>query len=277
MGILVYGGAIAFDEYSESPEITGGRGTRGTSRTGQIAGASIDAALLELFPDPPALPGRHPGVSYLYADSATIKPLGNGVSCAGGYNIHDLVEITVTYAPLPYDSADLITRKISFSGEFMAMGAGSVWWSDGGTARQVQSENIAAGKFIPITEHSVTYHRLPVATATTIVAAIRANLGKVNASSFNLGGGNGSAAAETLLYTGAEMSFVVSTNGVTSYTIDHRFSEKAIIIGASTYGWNHFYRPERDGSGNTGWVKLYQDSGFTKPIYETSSAFGDLW
>lgn len=269
MGSLVQGGSISFDELASaeaggpSPRIMASRDSRSATRIGIINWTDIDAALLELFPNPPALPGTYPGVSYLFADGVSEivawpdSPPNDQVTCPSGVNLYSKAKITVTYSTLKYDESDLISRSRTYSVEAMPLPEIGLVWQD--TAQPIQLSDIQAYKNIPIIEHQITLYR----GTTSADSNVRDLAGKVNSSTFE--GGD----TETLLFLGAEENFTISTAGVKSYTQTFRFKERRIKDGSSVYGWNHAWRHA------TGeWAKLLTTQGNT--LYPTGS-FASLY
>lgn len=268
--LLVAGGVVPFEEYPQSPKIKGSRESRTITRTGRISWVNIDAAFLECYPAAPAMYGVHPAISYLFVSDVDIKPLHpnpspDSLTITDGVLHHDLAEIEITYSPLNIQQesdgsggTDLLTRRWSFGGEFMTMPSNSLEWEDQPNV-PVQQEEISAAKIIPSIEHSITVHR----KLTINWTALRANIGKVNDGVFE------SAADETLLFAGAEVTFTVNNVGTRVGTLDLKFQERCIKQGANTYGWNHFLRSD----GN--WKRLKDRAG--NLIYPKSTTFADLF
>lgn len=272
MAILVAGGSIPFNEFATSdqggpsPTYSADRESRGCTRVGFIAWSSIDAALLELFPNPPALPGVHPTVAYLYADKVTeIRPWPDSpdegdVTCPSGINNYAYAKLTIQYSTLKYDESDLISRSRTYSVESMPLPDVGLEWANGD---KVELSDVQAYKNIPIVEHKITLYR---STASSD-ANIRALGGFVNDGAFE------GADSETLLFTGADESFVISTSGVKSYTKTFSFKERRIKDGANVYGWNHAWRADAAGGG--AWTRLQTEAG--DPIYPKTANFGNLF
>ena len=268
VGRAVYNGVVPFEELSTSPEISGARDQRTITREGYVNWANIDALFLECYPAIPLGYGRHPVVSYLYVDTIDITPWHpnsaiENITISGGVASHDYAKVKIKYARIDYESEDdgnggenLLTRKWSFGGEFMTLPGSILQWEDG---TQVQQEEINASKIIPSIEHSITLLRRPSINWT----ALRENIGKVCDGDFE------GASDETLLFSGAEVSFEFNPVGAKTFTLDLRLQERFIKQGNDTFGWNHFYRK------GVGWQKLKDDQG--NLIYPKSNKFADLF
>ena len=266
MGLAVQGGAVPFaDTNGESPKFNVTREEMQSTREGVIAWANIDAFLLECVPNAPSLPGLFPGSSKLFVQNVAVEPLAEDgeAICSGSVISYVHAKATIQYSTkLPYNSETLVTRKWSFSGEFMTIPASSVKWDNGDA---VQTEEISAAKVIPMIEHSLTRNR-----ATSIPwSAIKDCIGKVNTSALDNDIFD-DVAAEQLLYLGASIDWTLSTDGNEVWTLEHRFQERKVKHAASEYGWNHFWRPDKKR-----WEKLKDDNGDN--IYPKTANFGDLF
>ncbi len=269
-GRVVAGGLVPFYEDPTSPQISLGRESRSIKRTGFIDWNNIEALNAECYPAAPLIYGRHPTVNYLYVDSIEISPKHENaaledISVVSGIAVHSLAKIEVTYTRVDFDEEDdgaggfdLLSRKWSFTGEFMTLPSHSLEWEDI-PGQAVQQEEISAAKIIPTIEHSITQHRRTSINWT----AIRENFGKVNDGEYQ------GAADETLLLAGVEISFQFNSNGTKVYTQDLKFHERLIKQGANTYGWNHFLRA--DGQ----WKRLKDKAG--NLIYPKTNDFADLF
>lgn len=270
---VVEGGLVPFEEYPKnSPEIKLTREARTVSRRGLIAWANIDALALECYPAPPLVYGRHPTIPYLYVDSVDIRPLHpeasiDSFSVSGGVLSHEYAEIEVTYKRLDFDQddngaggTDLLTRKWSFGGEFMTIPSHSLEWEDQ-PGQPVQQEEISAGKIIPTIEHSITQHRVTSINWT----AIRVCIGRVNLDEYE------GADEQTLLFSGAEITFQFTNDGTKTYTKDLRFQERRVLQGSDVFGWNHFLRSDGD------WKKLKDKKGNLLYPPATTAQFNGLF
>lgn len=267
MGIAVQGGVVPFyDMNGESPKINFNRDSRAATRVGEVAWANIDALILECFPSGSALPGTYPGISHLYVDTLSIdplSPLGEDTATCGDVVSYSKAKATISYSKLPYESSNLVSRRWSFSGEFMTIPASSMKWLSDDLA--VQNEEISAAKIIPVIEHSLTRMR-----ATSIPwTAIKANIGHVNDATLN-NAVFSSVAGGQLLYLGASIDFTFSTDGTQIWNIEHRFQERRVRWNGLDYGWNEFWRPDQKK-----WDQLVDDNGDT--VYPSSSDFMDLF
>lgn len=254
MGVLVQGGAVSFDEINDSPTYNVGRDIREANRHGIISWSSIDSAIAELFPPAPALPGVFPGVSSLYAESAEFSPFHpDGVPTLVTTATYSQARAKIKYSTKLYDPSDLFVRRYSFSGEFLTLPAGGLYWDDLGTV--VEQEEISAAKIVPMTEHSLTKHRVTSIPWT----AITRNIGRVNKTTLN-NAFFSNIPPECLLFVGAEINFTLSTDGSTVWTIEYRFQERRVDLFEETSssgatgigGWNHFLR----NSDTPKWAKI---------------------
>ena len=121
---------------------------------------------------------------------------------------------------------------------------------------------MAPGILIPQIEHNLVWYQVPDPPWTKIQEII----GKVNDAEF-LG-----ASAGTVLFNGAACNRAfnfVRTDAGNYWTIRYNFMQRTIHEGASTYGWNYFFKETaiatkhwnyiKDASGN----KPYDDADFT--------------
>jgi hypothetical protein len=273
MPVAVQGGIVPFDELAgQSPNISFNRDSRSATRVGKVAGANLAALYTECFPSGSSLPGAFPGIAYMYVDSLDIKPFvpeGEAFPTCGDLITYDWYLASIKYGKLDYESSNFLSRKWSYSGEFMTLPANAVKWkSDKGA---VENEEISAAMTIPQIEHSLTRNR-----ATSIPwSVIQDNIGKVNDATLN----NSiftNVAAQTLLYMGAQIDWTFSTDGTQIWNIEHRFIERIVSAfdpqakAVATYGWNHFYRPDKKL-----WDILIDDT--ESPVYTHSEDFMDLF
>jgi hypothetical protein len=283
MPLLVQGGSVSFEELAGSPKIDASieivanqasRGHRGATRRGRVAWANIDAAIAECFPAAPALPGAYPGVAYLYAKGMKIEPWsGDGggdpvvVSCAST-NVYSYADITVSYETLPYDTSTLISRRYSFSHEFISLPGTTLFWFGTDPIETVQHEDVRQTKSVSIIEHSITWHRVDTIPWTTI----RANVGKVNdgGTALNANYFPAGIATESLLFLGAEISETYDSAGNVVRTLEYRFQERSIKVDGDVYGWNHLYNPAKGI-----WGIPLSPTGAR--LYKTSTTFNDLF
>lgn len=271
-GLLVAGGSIDFYEFATaaeggpSPKFSASRERRGATRIGYIDWQEIDAAMLELFPDPPALPGIYPGVSYLFADQVTeispwpASPLEGEVTCPAGVNQYDKAKLVIQYATLPYDESDLISRSRTYSVQSMPVPENGVFWEDGS---RINIPDLVAFKNIPVIEHKITLYRSDASSDSDV----RDLIGLCNDGAFE------GAADETLLFNGIDESFTISTSGVKSYTKTFSFTERRVRDGANVYGWNHAWRQNAAGGGE--WQRLKTKNG--DPFIPKTANFGNLF
>lgn len=266
MGIAVQGGVVPFyDVVGESPTFNCTRDEYSATRTGEIAWANVDALILECVPNSPAIPGLYPGSARLFVQSVDVKPMAEeqDAVCSGSVISYSKAVATIRYSTkLPYNPETLVTRKWSFTGEFLTIPASSVKWDNGDA---VENEEISAAKIIPMIEHALTLHKVLSIPWTTIKDCIgKVNQNAINDSIFD------SVAAEQLLYMGASIDWKLTTDGNEEWTIEHRFQERKVKHAANEYGWNHFWRPDKKR-----WEKLKDDNGDN--IYPKTTSFSSLF
>lgn len=239
----VGGGSVAFNELVGVPRlsrrITANRKKRGEVRHGIIRWQDIDLLLLECLPAPPSLPGVHPRVGYLFVESVDIVPWPpNPSNYTFNNTIVDYAEAiaTIRYAPLPYDSSTLITRKSTYSSEVQLMPASGMKWQD--TDDPVKSSDTQSGKVIPMVDHTFEFHRVPPNREGTLDNTVRDMVGMVNNSTYS------GIPAENLLFKGASKTWTIDSQGQQTFTYGMQFKERSLKIGNNDYGWNHFFRNE---------------------------------
>lgn len=277
MGRATVGGSVVFDDIAGDLKISAARdvqvgrtalSTRQFERTGLITYSDIDTLIAECFPAPPSLPGQLPNVSYLYCDSLTCVPFGDvPATCPTlAFPTYSVGRVTITYSTLPYNTSDLIQRRYSIGAEFLSMPTSGLRWESEPATSIIESEDVVAQKRISIIEHSMTFNRV----ASIPWSAIRNNIGKVNDGTYE------GAADQTLLFSGAEISFTVAAEGTVTWTLDYRFQERIVTdeTGSTgydqTFGWNHVYRAE-----TKAWERVLDADG--NPLYPLSADFADLF
>lgn len=264
MGIAVQGGVVPFYDFDGlSPKFEYNRDSRTATREGHIDWANIDALVAECLAGAPALPGAYPGVASLYVNSLHIEPLAEEqIPTCGNVIAYNKAKVSITYGKLEYPSENLVSRKWNYSAEFMTLPASSVKWENGDA---VENEEVSAAKLIPMIEHSLTRHRCP----SIPWAAIKECVGKVNEIALD-DDIFVSVAEQTLLYLGASIDWTLSTDGTEVWTLEHRFQERRVTVGASVYGWQHFWRPDQKQ-----WQRLKDDAG--NFMYPETQDFPELF
>ena len=267
----VAGSSVPFAELVGTPKlsraISANRKKKGEVRHGIIPWVGIDTLMAECFPNPPALPGVHPTVPFLFAESLDIRPWPLQPS-ENQYNFNaNIVNYneaicTIKYSPLPYDSTTLITRKSNYSAEVQLMPASGCKWQD--TGDPVKSGDTQSGKVIPMVDHTFEFHRVHPNREGPLDAVVRGLVGKVNSGAFS------GIPAETLLFKGASKTWSIESNGQQTFTYGMQFKERALKIGNNTYTWNHFFRNE-DGT----YAKLLTKD--NNLVYQTAGNFSDLF
>lgn len=212
-----------------------------------MAWVDIDAFLLESFPQPfyvgtklvYPLTRMFPGLPWLRTEKLRFEPFPNDKPAtrngtAPTYSTK--AKVTINYRTPKFEEDDeaetFFTHRISIGGEFLTLPASGFKWS--GETTTVQNDDLVAGKVIPTAEHQLTWDYV----LTPPMATIRATIGKVNNAAF-LG-----AAAETLLFLGADMEQETTTGGLRPWKVDYRMSERLLKQGGASVGWNYFFRPD---------------------------------
>lgn len=264
MGIAVQGGLVPFYDYvGRSPTFNATRDALSAQREGHIDWANIDALIAECTPAVPSLPGLYPGSTVLYVESLDIKPIAEERSpTCGNVVSYSKADVTIKYGKLPYNPETLITRKWNFSGEFMTLPASSVKWENGDA---VENEEISAAKNIRMIEHALTRQRAVSIPWT----AMRECIGKVNSALLDDDIFD-NVAAESLLYLGSAIDWTLDTAGNEQWTLEHRFQERLIEHNGVSYGWCHFWRPDKKA-----WERLVDNAG--NHMYESTADMPDLF
>ena len=190
-----------------------------------------------LVAQPPLTMGMTSGGNtiVLHADAATIEPFNKdfvgGDSAGEGW-----ARVNVTFKVRNDDEEEntLMTHSITIGGEFMTLPNSQMLYSK--TGNPVANEDIKAAKVVPSLEHTMEWSEVPIVP----YSAIRSCIGCVNGTAFF------GAAAETLLFSGADISRSVTTDGTKPWTVSYKFSEKGINAYSGLGGWNHFYDPLND-------------------------------
>lgn len=242
MGKAVDGGAVIFDDLAGEIgyQITLKEET--ATRTGRVAWVDLDALVDECFPSPPSLPGLLPGSTYVYVKSVDIKvdhPEPGNELVPGDVPTYSTANVTINYGPLDLggngdhaDSDDGISRKWGVSAEFLTVEKVDLAWDNDDP---VTTDGVTFGKIIPQISHSIDCQRVDAASVP--YAAVRDLIGKVNDGTFE------GAADETLLFTGAEISFK-NVRGEQIYSLGYKFDERIVKQGTDQVGWNYFFRPD---------------------------------
>lgn len=211
-----------------------------------------------------------PWFRFTYVDRVQVKPFFDDLPSLGWdenhVNRYSLARIDVDYKSSENDPSDqpqdeaphIITRKITFGGEMMSLPSASLVWDGVAAADEFPvNPDVAAGKFIPITNHHLTLHQV----RNVPWDQIRNLIGKINSGVFE------GAAPETLMFTGVNLSQSVYADGQRPWEIELTFSEKRIHDGGNIRGWNHFMM---NLPGEQIWKKLKTKEGGSF-IYETGN------
>jgi hypothetical protein len=171
----------------------------------------------------------------LVADAASFEPF-NKDFVGGQAEGEQWAKVNVTFKLRNDDEEEetLLSHSITIGGEFMTLPNSQMLYKT--TGNPVANEDIKAAKVVPSLEHSMEWNEVPQIP----YSAIRSCIGCVNGGSFF------GAAAETLLFSGADISRQVTTDGTKPWKVSYKFSEKGINAYSGLGGWNHFYDPLND-------------------------------
>ena len=280
--------SVAFDEFSDSPTYRFGFSGHSATRHGLIPWGSIKTLVAELFPvsfaaDTSGFSGigkafPSPFGAALRVDSLEVRPFTDRIigpgDGSGGVDLttdfdslvqYEYADCVVTYTTPRFpdldeqDPVELLDHKWSAGGEFLTLPSSELQWNDGPTA---VSSDITPGRLVPTINHTITWPRVKKPP----FAAIRAAIGTVNNAAFSMR--TGVAAAETLLFTGAELGQTIMSDGARAWNVTYHVSEKRTEAednsGIGT--WNHFWRNE---SSKVGFYRMETSS--SEKIYRTSN------
>lgn len=174
--------------------------------------------------------------SSLYALRCRVEGLGKPqTDVEGNIDYDGGAKITVEYGTLPFrtvsgsgspddpQSQTFLTEEISFNAEFLSLPQQKFQWQS--DSEELGNEDVSPGKLVPKAEWVLTRHHVPSLPRETIFAA----LGKVNSTPLS------GAAAETLLFAGAQARREISSEGEPSWKITYTF-----LYNAQTH--NKFFR-----------------------------------
>lgn len=204
-------------------------------------------------------PQTFPGYSALYCQSVKISGFGPQ-SNSSGTPSYPYAHIDATYSPLKQEESTNQTREektlssleVDMAGEFLQFGKFKLFW-DSGQANPI-ADDVKAGKFVPTIQARYTEEE----SATDKRSIIRSYVGKINSSAWE------GAAAETVLFLGAQVSRIVTTDGRQPWKIAYTFAERPIA------SWNKFFNPE-----TADWAVVYDSAGAVYEPYEKTT-FGGL-
>lgn len=259
--------SVPFEEIGASPNGRGSRrGDLVFNREFKVAWANASTFVTELlFGGLLGLPKQFPGWPGMRVQEVTQEPyLENPTNNATFYDVetylvtHEFARIKVTYGPLtPPNGNDNLPDgtyaeyEQEEAGEFFEIpGSNMKWYSD-----NVPITDVRATTLIPMTDHSIQWHRVP----TPPWDAISSLKGRVNSVSFRIPATGQWVAPETLLFMGSKVkkTFNLFTAAGT-WSMSYRFRERAIkafqnnagaiytssanATAATVIGWNHAYR-----------------------------------
>lgn len=194
-----------------------------------------------------------------------------------------LIDVNYQYAAYSWPGAELIELQEHTYLTYRATGGAEAFvhktanwsWDPSGSPDATDDQAFFTQR-IPIIDHHLTWHNV----GQIPTAAIRGNVGKVNASLYK-----GFFEPETLLFDTYEINqdFIVLDDGTTPaprQSITYLFRERQVQVpqaGVPQFpflikGWNFVYRTDK---GNRGWAKLYDENGDTP--YPTTDNFDDLF
>lgn len=215
-----------------------------------------------------------PGKPWLLLDSMDIVPFDKAnpqTFDANGMPTFKKALATLKYKTVPWDQDDdsneddpdtpegtYLTHRISLGGDMLTLSeSGLEWENNNDDGKKDVAADVAPGMLIPTREHQFTWHFVP----SPPWDAMRDAYGKLNT---NLQYG---AAAETLMFLGADAERDVTIDGARAWTLDYRFQERALKAGGIVVGWNHFFRPDPAAADNS-WQKIKRKDGLF--VYETT-------
>jgi hypothetical protein len=165
----------------------------------------------------------------------------------------------VEYKTLPYEQADseadqIITRRVTLGGQYLTLPAVGFKFADAG--QTFSNPEGYCQKFIGEISHEITVHRAHAVP----YAYIRGLVGKVNHALWQ------GAAAETVLFIGAEVQQSVYSDGSVLYQITYKFQERN-VDGNTQIGWNYVFDPTASKKNLQGrWRRILQHNG--EPLYK---------
>ncbi|QGJ71057.1 Hypothetical protein PBC10988_27600 [Planctomycetales bacterium 10988] len=204
--------------------------------------------------------------SPLYCTNARIEGLGQvEQDISGGPSYLGGAKVTANYETLTYDPdtespsnpelGPYVSESLSIGGRSVALPREGFHWSDG---RPLSSSDRLPGKLLPQADYRLTRHKVPELPKALLFSMI----GKVNANNFS------DAAAETLLFLGADATRDHAGNGSEAWQIELHFRYEPL-------GHNNVFRSETGAfelvKTQVGDHKLYPTADFTTLLPEASS------
>ena len=172
----------------------------------------------------------------------------------------DILEVTITYKPLPPDARNFLTIQGRASMEYLHIVSPDTKYE--GASSSAYEENrdphLPVQLTVPVTEWTVTWHRLPRSIWNeTVYPLVRSRLGKVNDTPFIP---LFSAPQDTVLFTGfnfrdqytwrnnkANPAYTSLVDDYLPVTVEFMFKERHVTNsdedGATVHGWNSVYVP----------------------------------
>lgn len=232
---VVAGGQKVWEELIEPTPSGKGQYTRTGrtfTRTFRVPQADSNDFLAECYPDTTIGVGEHPVLDGMYVNTIdidhmpgeTYSEVSSGVMEPGNYML------TVTYGPLETDGntggdadadspTDVLVGSVSHTMEAMSLPGYGLQWHGLTAGEELVKDAISPYLMIPVTKFSISRPRLPFIPW----GIINFCTGRVNKSVF------WGYAAETVLYTGASVSYSFSSNGQRQYSLEHQFSARQIV------------------------------------------------
>lgn len=218
-----------------------------------------------------------PGRAYMQCDKISVAPFYSDLPGDDPFMPLDTVveaaswaQVTVSYKTAETEDEDeqdpetFLTQRLSIGAEYLTVPVKAIKWTtrngeplspstsdlpanydsltpaEQEAAKQAFKERFSTTtetlvtKIIPTIEHQLTWKSV----VRPPFRAMRKLVGKINNKSLF------GAEPETLLFMGADAQREFTRNGVKPWTLDYRFTERSIVEGGITYGWNHFLKPE---------------------------------
>lgn len=279
-------GGIPYRVLEGYPTITGDEGKASATEKYIIRASDVEAFYTESLPAPVVYLGsvywpprrKMPGAPILITRTITFAP-HNGtmpgdpfdVDSGNAASYDQFYDVTIQYETLenesdqeqdPNDPETFLEHSVTAAGEFMSWPPTKTQTSPGDVtatpgAGSAPNEDIMTPivKTVPTLEHILKWKNCLAPNWTRIIGLLGHVSDRTEPLFFN-------AKRETVLFMGVSGTQSYLWNGasvgVQPWTLDFRFSCKAITEGGSVYGWNHVYSPKHGE-----WRRLYRADGTT--------------
>jgi hypothetical protein len=199
-------------------------------------------------------PDAHHLFTALYCLQATFEPVGQP-SVSGEYLTWDKAVVTATYGPPTFnpnaqDVKDVAEESLEFGARILQLPSGSTKDATGSSGKPILD---GVTKMIPTAQYTLTLQGVPVppgASEDAPFSQIFSSIGKVNAAAWK------GAAAETMLFMGANAKRSINSEGVQDWTLTYVFKY-------DPDGWNTVYA-------NTGQRVTAYATGDESKLYTTT-------